>query len=240
MSTLIVSDIHIGDYKSGHQDFMAFLDTQPDVKKLIIAGDLFDLWVVGAGRALKEGQYLLNYIAQRFGRNAIYLTGNHDEDFKYLQTLNDIRVKEFHAMRYNDKRVLVCHGHQYDSSFYLDKVEWLARFNAWLVNRVDKTFGIDTRKWLVSLSEGIENDPYDKLIFTYEYNLKKEFTNVHDVIITGHTHLACIKEFTNLVYINTGDSMQHRTAVLFDDEEGSISLVDYSNKEIEVIHKTEI
>ena len=229
MITLIASYLHIGDYKSGYRDFMNFLDSQDDIGHLIVAGDFFDLWVVGTGRALKEGKYVIDYLSERFGNNVAYLTGNHDEDFKHLKSLNGIRIKRFHVFKYGTKRILVCHGHEYDPSPYLTTFRSLAKFNAWVVNKTDQLFGIDTRKWLVSLSDQVENDPYDKLLFTYEFNLRKEFSGVHDIVITGHTHQPCIKEFTDLVYINVGDSMQHRTAVLFDDELGIFNLLNYKS-----------
>ena len=240
MSTLIVSDLHIGDFKSGHMDLIRALERQPDVRRLIIAGDLFDLWVAGPGRALKEAQYLLDYLDTGFKGEVIYLTGNHDEDFRYLKSLNGIPVKDFHTIKWKDKRILVFHGHQYDKSFYLDKVGVLARFNAWLVNKTDKLFNMDARKWLISLSEGIENDPYDKMIFTYEHTLQTEFSGVHDVVITGHTHLPVIKRLNGLIYINCGDFMQHRTGVIYEEELGSFSLVDFSNKGIHTISEIKI
>lgn len=235
MSTLIVSDLHVGDNKSGHLDLYNFLQASPDVDELIIAGDLFDFWVTSVGRALKEGNYLLDYIYYRFGKKAIYLTGNHDEDLQYVDSINGIKIKQFHRIEIAGKKIMVCHGHQYDTGVYINQAEWLARINAWLVNKADKWFNIDTRKWLVSLSDRVDGDPYDKLIFTYELNLKREFENLFDVIITGHTHLPLIKTMGNLVYVNTGDWMQNRTALLIEEEDSSISLLDYSDGEIHLV-----
>jgi UDP-2,3-diacylglucosamine pyrophosphatase LpxH len=229
MITLIVSDVHCGDFKSGHRDLYSLLHSKPEVDRLIIAGDLFDLWVASSGRALKEGKYLLDYITERFGREIIYLTGNHDEDWSYLKHINTMQIKQFHKMVCKGKSIIICHGHQYDSSFYLNQAGGLAKFNAWLVNKTDKLFGIDTRKWLVSLSERIENNPYDKNLNQFKLNLVTEFKGIHDYVITGHTHCPKLDNKWMPCLLNCGDFVQHRTAILFDDNSGTFELVEYKD-----------
>jgi predicted phosphodiesterase len=225
MKTLFFSDLHIGDHKSKHFEFYKFLESKPNIDSLVMAGDIFDLWVTSAGRSFKEAKYFLDYMYDRFKDNITYLNGNHDEDLQYIKSLHGIPIKQFHHFNVAGRSVMVCHGHQYDHNFYLNKIGFVAKMNAWAVNRVDKWFKTDVRKWLMSLSEAVQNDPLEKILFTYEHVLKQEFTGIHDVVITGHTHAPCIKEFTNLVYINTGDSLQHSTAVVLD--QGTFCLLDY-------------
>jgi UDP-2,3-diacylglucosamine pyrophosphatase LpxH len=225
MSTILFSDLHIGDTKSKHVQMYNFLVSRADLDSVIIAGDLFDLWVASAGRSFKEAKYFLDYLYERFQGKIVYLTGNHDEDLQYVKSLHGVPIKQFHHFNVGGKSVVVCHGHQYDHNFYLDKMTPMAKVNAWMVNRVDKWFKTDVRKWLMSLSDAIQSDPMEKILFTYEHTLRQEFSGVHGVIITGHTHLPCIKSFNGLTYINVGDSMQHSTAVIL--EGTRFSLVDY-------------
>jgi predicted phosphodiesterase len=202
-----------------------FLESREDIKSVVIVGDLFDLWVTSAGRSFKEAKYFLDYLYDRFQGNIIYLSGNHDEDLQFIKSLHGIPIKQFHHFNLGRKSVVVCHGHQYDHNFYLEKATLLAKGNAWVVNKVDRWLGVDTRKILTSLSDAIQKDPLGKIIFTYEHVLKQTFTGVHDIIITGHTHTPCIKRFNRLTYINVGDSMQHSTAVIL--EGTRFSLLDY-------------
>jgi UDP-2,3-diacylglucosamine pyrophosphatase LpxH len=234
MITLICSDLHIGDGKSKHLVFYDFLCARPDIDSLIIAGDFFDLWVTSAGRALKEGKYLLDYFRERFSDRVVYLTGNHDEDLQYVKSLNGISIKQFHHFKIGDKSVIVCHGHQYDHNFYLKQATVLAKANAWIVNRVDKVFGVDVRRWLVSISQKIENDPYDKIIKAFETSIDASFNGKFDYVITGHTHLyPYIKKLSNLFLINVGNNIQNSTGLLIGPD--SFSLVDYGCRPTEII-----
>lgn len=238
MKTLVVSDFHIGDGKSKHLVFYDFLCARPDIDSLIIAGDFFDLWVTSAGRAFKEGKYLLDYLRERFSGKVVYLTGNHDEDLQYVKSLNGIPIKQFHHFNVGGKSVVVCHGHQYDKNFYLNQAASLARVNAWLVNKVDHFFRIDVRKWLVSLSQKIENDPYDRLIYAFEKEIDKTFGGKFDYVITGHTHLyPYIKKLTNLSLINVGNNIQSNTGLLIDS--GMFFLLDYGNGSTKIIEGSE-
>jgi UDP-2,3-diacylglucosamine pyrophosphatase LpxH len=225
MKTVYFSDLHVGDGKSKHLELCRFLEAKEDITDVVIAGDLFDLWVTSAGRAFKEGKYFLDYLYEHFNGHIVYLTGNHDEDLQYVKSLNGIPIKQFHHFNVGGKSAVVCHGHQYDHNFYLEKMSFVAKVNAWAVNRVDKWFSTDVRKWLMSMSEAIQNDPMEKILFTYELVLRQAFTGVHDIVITGHTHSPRIKKFNGLTFINTGDGVQHSTAVVL--EENKFSLIDY-------------
>lgn len=106
--TIIISDLHLGDQRSiDHQygwfiqnreklvDFLGFVRQQPDVKELVIAGDLFDEWVapmeydplngatqsgfvdmiVTANRLIIDA---FNAIIQDNAIRVTYVPGNHD------------------------------------------------------------------------------------------------------------------------------------------------------------------
>jgi predicted phosphodiesterase len=239
MNKLIVSDFHIGDAKSKHLLFYSFLERHPEIDSLIIAGDLFDLWVTNAGRSFKEAKYLLDYLYERFRDKIIYLYGNHDEDIKYVTSLHGIEIKQYYIFEVAGYRTIVFHGHQYDHNFYLEKTELLAKVNAWLVNKVDHFFQVDIRKFLVSLSEKTKDDVYDKIIATYEYHLRKEFENKYDIIVTGHTHLyPYIKKLSNLYLINVGNNIQNATGLLVSSDE--FSLIDYEDQSIKIIERLKI
>jgi predicted phosphodiesterase len=232
MSILIVSDLHIGDHKSKHLRLYKFLESRPDITSVIIAGDLFDLWVARAGRAFQQGKYLLDYLYSRFDGRIIYLTGNHDEDLQYVTSLHGIPIRQFYHFNHAGKSIVVCHGHQYDNNFYLNNASVMAKANAWIANRADNWFKTDLRKLLVSLSDHVKIDVMGKILFSYELMLKKEFSGVYDIVITGHTHVPCVKVFNNLIYINAGDFLQNSTAVLITDERVELLAIDDAGSQV--------
>jgi len=232
MVTLIASDLHIGDGKSGHKDFLEFLELQPDVRRLVIAGDLCDFWVSNVKDIIETGSYLFKYIHLRFGQHVYYLTGNHDAD---LRPLKDVfpQIKDRVIFFIGDKKkVVVLHGHTLDPNDYIRTRR--ARIIAWFINKFDGWARIDTRKTLVGLADQIQNDPYDKLLEQYEKNLATTFTGKYDFVVTGHTHYPGLKVLSDkLTYCNTGDFMQHRTALRF--HSNKIELVEYKDKTVKRI-----
>jgi UDP-2,3-diacylglucosamine pyrophosphatase LpxH len=238
MCTLIVSDLHCGDEKSGHRDFYNFLVTVPEVDKLIVAGDLLDFWVSRLDRCFDTSGYLLDYIVKRFRKNWTYLLGNHDCDLAALQPIFPNIAMDL-DLTIAEKRVKVLHGHTIDSDPYVKTS--LARFNAWLVNKTDRWFNMDMRKFLMSLSAHSGNSLYyEVLLKEYEKSIVTNFKEDYDIVITGHTHVPCIKDLGGLVYINTGDQMQHRTCLFVKSDEGKFDLIDYSVSPYQVIASYQI
>lgn len=232
MSTLIFSDVHVGDHKSGWEDFMRFLDKQPGVTRIIIAGDLCDCWVTRVSRALTRGAMLLDQLTQRFGSdNVTYLVGNHDADLMCLQPISKVDIRETIDLPYGPRGTLVLHGHQLDRSFYVNQFAPIAKINAWLVNKVDRLFGIDIRKFLMSMSDYVDGDLYDQMLMDFEFMVKETYGGKYSYVVTGHTHTSKIKAMGNIVYINCGDWIQHRTAVLVDDD--TFRLVSYEDGLVE-------
>lgn len=90
MNLFAISDLHLGD--GGPRDnftpdkeaelnrFLDFVELQRD-PKLVICGDLFELWQANISRVLMHRLGLLDRLA-RLG--AIYVLGNHDIDLKYF------------------------------------------------------------------------------------------------------------------------------------------------------------
>lgn len=233
---MLISDVHVGDGKSGYRDLIKFLDLQPDITELIILGDLFDLWVSSPGRAFKAGRDLLDFLQLRFHK-VIYLLGNHDEDLSNLTTINNLHIKQFHDFEINGKKFICMHGQQYDRRYYTNQLEPVAKINATLVNWVDGWFGIDVRKWLMSLSDRVQGDPYDKFLNEFEMTLLTEFGARFDYVVTGHTHVPSLK-IGGCSLCNTGDWIQNRTGIKITDQK--IKLLGYVDEDIELYKEIRI
>ena len=90
MSLYCISDLHLGDggprdnfAVNGHEKaLMSFLDMVQDNKgRLIICGDLFELWQSNISKVVTKRIWLLDRLA---AMGAIYVLGNHDSDLLYF------------------------------------------------------------------------------------------------------------------------------------------------------------
>ena len=129
----IVSDLHLGDggprdnfahMSNGFREieFMAFLDfVEKQHGRLIIVGDLFELWQSNISLVLTLRERLLDRLA---AMEAIYVLGNHDADLLYFcsehQCSTWLRHPFFktmrteHTERINDRSFHFIHGHEVD------------------------------------------------------------------------------------------------------------------------------
>jgi UDP-2,3-diacylglucosamine pyrophosphatase LpxH len=238
VKTLIASDLHIPDVKSGHREFLETLKGLDNVSRVILAGDTLDFWVAGLKQVLVEAEPLLTYLFSRFGDQFYYLLGNHDLNLEPMRKFcPNIKERVIFFAKPSNKKICVMHGHQLYPGNYLQSKT--ARVVAWLVSHFDKWVNTDTRKTLVSLSQQIANDPYDKILAEYEKNMAGAAEGKYDVIVTGHTHLADIKKLTDrILYVNCGDNLQSRNYVLMYDS--VVELYDYSSGEPKLLEMSNI
>jgi len=228
VSTVFFSDLHVGDGKSKHKELLAYLvEHQKDIDKIVIVGDFVDTWVADLNTILSEAQPFLEFLATNYKNKVHWILGNHDADFLSLKNVFPFIHK---SLRFpiGDKIAVALHGNVLDDNPYLKTR--LSRYVVWFINKFDKGAYVDTRRSLVSLSERIQNDPYDKILEEYEHKIVAVFDGKYDFVITGHSHQPAIKKINNLVYLNCGDQIQHST-VLIGKPEGFF-LYDYINQKI--------
>ena len=227
MSILIASDLHIGSSKSRYNDFLQILKSRTDIDKVIIAGDLLDLWVANVGVVLDRACILLDYLFKKFDNNFIWLIGNHDADVSHAESIIPNINHEF-SIDINGINAYIIHGHQIDNNFYLKHTQPLPKLIAKCVEYIDRKFAIDVRKYLVSLSDKITNDPYDRLLLDFETNANIVANKTDSgIIIAGHTHMPAFRRLSNCYYINCGDWIQHRTYIIIDNTH--IKLMSFKN-----------
>jgi UDP-2,3-diacylglucosamine pyrophosphatase LpxH len=124
----VVSDIHKGaggardNFAVGHreQQFLNFLDhVDRENGRLVIAGDLLELWQNNISKVLTESEWLFD----RFeAMRAVYVLGNHDADLYYFIGQNDTWLPhsffESMCMAANlfvaGKNFRISHGHEAD------------------------------------------------------------------------------------------------------------------------------
>ena len=107
-----ISDLHIGDgseaddFKHNLTAFNEFLDkTNNDCARLILLGDIFELWQYRFDNIHKA---YYNTINNMFNLTDFYIIGNHDQSIPTLITMPNIRTRLLY------QSCLFTHGNEYD------------------------------------------------------------------------------------------------------------------------------
>ncbi len=127
MNIYAISDLHMGDggprdnfaFGSHEKDLLSFLDMVEETGgRLVICGDLFELWQSNVSKVLTKRLWLLDRLAEM---GAIYVLGNHDADLLHFVGKDWLVHPFFGTMResltlnINGKLFHFIHGHQADA-----------------------------------------------------------------------------------------------------------------------------
>jgi UDP-2,3-diacylglucosamine pyrophosphatase LpxH len=238
--SLFVSDLHLGSAGCMVERFQSFLDLV-ECEHLYLVGDIIDLWVV-----MKKGKWRDEHTAlvrQLLGKaqegcHVCFTPGNHDAFLRRLNgsTLGNIRIDhQFVHMTADGRRFLVVHGDLFDNSVQFLPLAWAGawiyemlvvangRLNARLEHsgreKIDIRRGIKQR---VKRFIARRND--------FEENiLEAALAERYDGVICGHVHRPAILEGTEKgLYVNTGDWVEHGTAVV-EHYDGTLELVSWES-----------
>lgn len=238
--SVFISDTHLGCKYSQADSLVAFLDEiSPDY--LYLVGDFIDGWRL---RRSWHWQPAFSRVLRRLldlakaGVRIRYTPGNHDDflrqflhDFGFLEIAD-----EFTHEAADGRRYLVLHGDRFDNVEI--RAQWLSVVGAvgydWLMwvdnllNRGRRLLGQPP----IFLSGYLKRRLKQAISFVskYEQQLTREaFSQGCDGVICGHVHTPAISDhrvFSRVIrYLNTGDWMEHRTA-----------LVEYWDGALELIH----
>lgn len=112
--TLIISDLHLGSKVSRSKRATTFLKNF-QFKKLILLGDMFEDLNFGH---LKESDWkFLSAIGEiSKTHKVIWVEGNHDQGIVHIfANLTNARVRKAYQWKYQGKKYLAMHGHQFDN-----------------------------------------------------------------------------------------------------------------------------
>ncbi len=224
MKTIFISDLHLADSDDPRTiKFLSFMDReQSELERLIVGGDLFDLWIGDKGIFFSKYQTILNKLSElrQKGIEIVYLEGNHDFSLsKYFSdTLKIHVVPEEVQLNIGGAKVFIAHGDQVnrEDHGYLF-LRWFLRtpFLRLLVKILPSS-------WLWALSHRSSyvsrhyRAPHPNTIQLFrDFAKNKLESDSCDVVILGHTHhpdeqvyeIAGKKKY----YFNTGDWLKHFT-----------------------------
>lgn len=240
--TIWISDIHLGSKGCQAEHLLNFL-RHSESEYLILVGDIVDFW------SLKRYPYwptLHNTVIQkilrkaRHGTRVIYIPGNHDESLReYLDhSFGDILLKDEYTHTLVDGRRVHClHGDVFDG---------ITKYHRWIaiagsvgydfllcLNRYFNTLRRLFGKGFWSLSAYVKYKVKEAVKFIGDYEqavVQHAQNNNVEIILCGHIHHAEIKQYDEILYLNTGDWVESCTAIV-EHQDGTIDLIRWVDHE---------
>lgn len=232
---IIVSDLHLGTKDSKTKDFISFLDTYT-TNLLILNGDIVDGWALRRGSKLGKNdvKVLAKLLKLSKKTKIIWIRGNHDDflaDFiaaklGNIEIREDYKIELYESTTYDTfqkKHYYVFHGDVID--VFSSKYKWIAKIGsvgydlALWVNRWYNRY----REWrklpYKSISKEIKAGVKSAVSFVNDFEVnavKMAKKNDCHGVVCGHIHQPADKMIDGSHYLNSGDFVENRTAILLD------------------------
>ena len=228
VSTVILSDVHIGSEHSKVKELTSFLKNI-DCDKLILNGDILDGWKLQRnpfGRWKRSYTELIKVIMkmmEKHGTKVIYVRGNHDDFLDKILPLSlpSVSLVKDYVHISHGKRYYVTHGDVFDN--ISTHLVWLAKlgdygYSALLwINRILNNYRRKQGKPYYSFSQSVKHKV--KSAVSYISDFEKELTALaaarhFDGIICGHIHQPANTWYGNIHYLNSGDWVESLSALI--------------------------
>ena len=224
---VVISDIHLGTYGCHAKELLHYLRSiQP--KKVILNGDIIDIWQFKKSYFPKSHMKVINHIIDWIAKdvNVYYITGNHDEMLRKFVgfKINSFKIVNKVLLNLDGKKAWFFHGDVFDVTMQHSK--WLTKLGAIgydflilinsVVNRISEFFG----KGKISLSKKIKDSVKSavKYINNFEQTAADiAINNQYDYVVCGHIHQPIIKDYQGdhgqVMYLNSGDWIENLTTL---------------------------
>ncbi len=233
---VILSDIHLGTYGCHAEELLRYLKTI-NPKKLILNGDIIDMWQFSKRYWPKSHMQVVKHITGLLTKNTkiVYLTGNHDE---MLRKFSGFRLGSFHinnkiVMKLSGKRAWIFHGDVFDVTMQYSK--WLAKLGAVgydtliVINTFVNWCLTKLGREKISLSKRVKDSVKSAVSFINDFEKVAAdiaIENGYDYVICGHIHHPEIKtietEKGKVIYLNSGDWVENLTGLEYDGKDWKI------------------
>ena len=232
-----ISDLHLGTRACKAETLLDFLRCH-EFENLYLVGDIVDGWSLGPSWYWSPAQSeVVDEITSRHRRGArvVFLPGNHDEShLELVETLfGQIPiVPELVHRTAEGSRMLVIHGHQFDTS--MSSARWLSAIGSQayaIALRIDQWHRNETSNFGPRSISSYLKRPVTRAVQYFtgtEVDERAVFERARqhnaDGVICGHTHRVGQHLIGPLWYINDGDWVQSCTA-LVEDYSGALRLL---------------
>jgi len=227
IDVVVISDVHLGTFGCHAEELMAYLSSIKP-KKLILNGDIIDIWQFNQHYFPASHLRILKKIISMAskGTEVIYITGNHDEMLrKFSNTyVGNFSIHDKLVLNLDGKKAWFFHGDVFDISILHAK--WLAKLGGYgydillRLNRLINWFLTKLGKEKYSLAKKIKNSVKKaiKYIDNFERTaIETAIAKGYDYVICGHIHQPKkeILETKNgkCTYLNSGDWVENLTAL---------------------------
>lgn len=247
LDVVVLSDVHLGSYGCRAKELVSYLKSiSPNI--LILNGDIIDGWQFSKHFFPSSHMQVIKEVMQMITKGTLvfYITGNHDE---MMRKYSEIQIGNFTltdklVLEIDNKMTWIFHGDVFDnttksSAKFLAKLgskgyNILIRFNRF-INFILKLFGRERVSISKMVMAGV-NKAVSKIndfeMIAAELAIEKKY----DYVICGHIHKPQKKVVENengkVVYLNSGDWVEHCTALEYHQNEWSI--FEYDEKKFPV------
>lgn len=245
--TIIVSDLHLGRKDSKVDEIIEFLK-ENECETLILNGDIIDGWhLQRGGKWSKTHSKFIKKIMKMLTKsntNVIYLRGNHDD---FLDTLlpfsigDNFLITNDYYIESGGKKYVVLHGDIFDKitskATSLSKLGDIGYEILLWINRKYNRRRIKKGLPYKSISQKAKESVKYLINFILKFENKAiNFAKQKkcDGIICGHVHSPIIKTIDDVIYMNSGDWVENKTA-LTEDFEGNWNILFFNETGINVI-----
>ncbi len=223
----VISDVHLGTYGCHAKQLLTYLNSI-NPKKLILNGDIIDIWQFSKRyfpkSHLKVIKKIMDFAAD--GVEVVYITGNHDEMLRKFSdtSIGNISIVDKLVLDLDGKKAWFFHGDVFDIS--IQNAKWLAKLGGYgydvliLINRFTNWILTKLGKERYSLSKKIKNGVKGavKFINNYEKTITDlAIDNGYDYVVCGHIHQPKMEYRQNkhgkTMYLNSGDWIENFTAL---------------------------
>ena len=245
----IISDTHLGAYGCHARELSNYLKSiQPQT--LVLNGDIFDIWNFKKSYFPKEHMEVVRRILKMAvsGTKVYYLTGNHDDLLRKFGELSFglIHLRNKLVFQVDGRKHWVFHGDVFDAS--IQRARWLARLGSQgydLLIRINRSinwtrrlFGMAPVSFAARVKKSVKGAV--KYISDFEDTaIELAAEKGYDCVICGHIHLPQMRDVEasngkTVKYLNSGDWVEHLTALEF--AEGAWRIYHYDESEFEVLN----
>lgn len=249
MDHLFLSDVHIGAFPrhTDHeikQDLISLIDhcKLHDIQ-IHILGDLFDYWMEYPSSYPSIGDEVLEHFAEYMQSRAPvnFITGNHDNwTTGYFEKLGFSVSHEFIDLTLDGKRYFLHHGDGLkDPEFNLPR-PFMHRIlrNKFFITMYQKlmppSLGL---KLMIAVSKLSKKRAFSDPSILDRW--AKEFlkSTRYDVMLCGHDHHPRAIDYNEGTYINLGTFFEHRTVVLYTNNQLELVVWNAENREFSPYNK---
>lgn len=245
---VILSDLHLGTYGCRAKELLQYLKSiKPRI--LILNGDIIDIWQFKKNYFPKEHLEIIRRVLKMAssGTKVYYLTGNHDDMLRKFGEMEfgSVQLRNKLVFQVDGKTHWVFHGDVFDVS--VNKARWLAqlggkgydlliRFNRG-INKLRSMLGWGPVSFSAQIKKKVKGAS-QKMGDFEKTAIDLAGEKGYDYVICGHIHQPQLRQAVaangvSVTYMNSGDWMEHCTALEYEHKQWSV--FHYQDDELESV-----